>query len=44
VHGYLVAALVMIAAGVVEAVIGVRAERVSLESIAAPLSTYRRTE
>jgi MFS family permease len=39
--GYLFGALLMIFAAVVEAWIGVRAERRSLESIAAPLSTER---
>jgi len=41
-HGYLVAALVMVQAGLVEAVIGVKAERVSLEDIAQPLCAVRR--
>lgn len=36
--GYLLGALLMIAAAIVEALLGVRAERKSLESIAAPLS------
>jgi MFS family permease len=36
--GYLVGALLMLAAAVVEAVIGVPAERRSLESISTPLS------
>jgi MFS family permease len=39
VAGYFLGAGLMIAAAVVEAVIGVKAERRSLESIAAPLSS-----
>ena len=39
---YLIAAGIMIAAGLVEAFLGVRAERRSLESIAAPLSAVRK--
>jgi MFS family permease len=41
---YLIAAGVMIFAGVVAAFWGVRAERTSLEDVAAPLSAVRRTE
>jgi len=41
---YLIAAGVMIIAGVVAAFWGVRAERTSLEDVAAPLSVVRRTE
>jgi MFS family permease len=39
VYGYVAASLLMIAAAVVEAVYGVKAERASLESIAEPLSS-----
>ncbi|HEY2525006.1 MAG TPA: MFS transporter [Candidatus Binataceae bacterium] len=39
--GYLVAAALMLAAAVVEATLGVAAERTSLEKIAAPLSSAR---
>jgi MFS family permease len=42
-HGYLFAAAIMVQAAVVEALIGVRAERASLEDIAAPLSAVRRS-
>jgi MFS family permease len=38
-YGYLIGALLMIAAGIVEGLIGVSAERRPLETIAAPLST-----
>ena len=41
-HGYLFAAIVMLQAGVVEALIGVKAERTSLEDIAQPLYAVRR--
>ena len=37
-HGYLVASAVMIAAGVAEWLLGVDAERKSLEEVAAPLT------
>jgi MFS family permease len=37
-HGYLLASVVMIAAGVAEWLLGVDAERRSLEDIAAPLT------
>jgi len=37
-HGYLAAAALMVAAAAVEAIIGVAAERRSLESISTPLS------
>jgi len=37
-YGYVFAAAVMVQAGVLEALIGVKAERASLEDIAAPLS------
>jgi len=37
-YGYLFAAVIMVQAGVVEALIGVKAERMPLEDIAAPLS------
>jgi MFS family permease len=40
---YLIAAVIMIAAGVVAAIFGVRAEQTSLEDVAAPLSAVRRT-
>ena len=36
--GYLFGAAMMIAGGLVEAAVGVKAERASLESLAAPLS------
>jgi len=38
-YGYLGAAILMLAAAVVEAVIGVDAERLSLEKVAEPLSS-----
>ena len=38
--GYLVAAALMLAAAVIEATLGVAAERTSLEKIAAPLSAH----
>src|SRR6058998_994540 len=41
--GYEVAALLMVVAGAVAALIGVRAERTSLEEIAAPLCSARET-
>jgi MFS family permease len=41
-HGYLLGAAVMIAGGVVEALVGVNAERTSLEDIAEPLSVVHR--
>src|SRR5213596_4025556 len=37
-YGYLFAAVIMVQAGVVEALIGVKAERMPLEDIAEPLS------
>ncbi len=39
--GYLVAAVLMLAAGMAEATLGIAAERTSLEKIAAPLSSAR---
>jgi MFS family permease len=41
--GYLIGAGVMVAGGLVEAVLGVNAERKSLEDVAEPLSVVRRT-
>ncbi len=41
-HGYLFAAVVMLVAAAVEALIGVKAERTSLEDIARPLSVVER--
>jgi len=41
--GYLLGAAVMIVGGLVEAFLGVNAERKSLEDIAEPLSMVRRT-
>jgi|SRR5579859_465821 len=43
-YGYLIGAVVMVAAGVVEAFLGVNAERQSLESIANPLSAVEGEE
>lgn len=43
-YGYFVGAALMIAAGLVEAVLGVRAEQQDLESIARPLSAQDETE
>jgi len=37
-HGYIVGAVLMVAAAAAEAVLGVKAERMSLEKVAAPLS------
>jgi MFS family permease len=41
-HGYLFAAALMIGAALIELVIGIRSERQSLESVAAPLSSAER--